>query len=734
MPISTTQIRKSYRGDGSSTQFPIPFPFYLDTDITVLLGTAEQSSGYSITGGEDANGDPQTGTVIFSSAPASGVAIQVILDVPLTQLVRLVDGTAFPSDTLNQVNDRAIQAVLRMDDLLGRTMLAPDGDVSPNLALPSASVRANTYPVFDSNGNLSVAQSLPSGTLSQATIGGFLQPQTAAETAAGVTPANYAYAQGHLYRYGTNANPGVTDMTNAVKAWASIGGNLTIPVTDTILISDTISLGNNTSITMVQGATIKSATPNVSLFKALNKSNVQIRGGTIQQTATGAGVHIGVIELNGCTNCLIEGVEIIGAQWHGILLSGSSNNVVRGNNIHSSQGVTIANVDSADISCYGSSSFNIIDGNICYGGTAVEHGIMIQDPGSGLIPFKNTVTNNKVGPHSCYGILDYLIDHSNTYDQIIGNEVEGITGTALSGNSGMGIYIQGAGGALVDANQVRDCCKNTTAFSLIPAGITFNLDPAMKPATCTNNKVTDIVNGSACIAVTSGPLNIHGNTVDQSAGMITNIGIYFNTASNVKASGNQITIDPSIATSHGILSLAGANVANINITGNSIFGCSARHIRVDTSASFTTATVTVCGNMTSSTSPNCIPIELGRINNGAVSGNTFVTTGNVVVTANNAQQVSYTGNVCSGGIAAPQVIFAGTCNGSYWDKSNILGTFINNQGSGQICEITRSGTPTSTNSQVGDAVWQQVPIVGNPKGWRCTAAGNPGNWISEGPL
>lgn len=42
--------------------------------------------------------------------------------------------------------------------------------------------------------------------------------QTAAELGAGVTPTNFAYPPGHVYRYGTNTTPGTTDMTTALNA------------------------------------------------------------------------------------------------------------------------------------------------------------------------------------------------------------------------------------------------------------------------------------------------------------------------------------------------------------------------------------------------------------------------------------------------------------------------------------------------------------------------------------
>lgn len=45
-----------------------------------------------------------------------------------------------------------------------------------------------------------------------------------------------------------------------------------------------------------------------------------------------------------------------------------------------------------------------------------------------------------------------------------------------------------------------------------------------------------------------------------------------------------------------------------------------------------------------------------------------------------------------------------------------------------------SAVPAAGAWAVGDAAEQTVPVVGNPKGWRCTVAGSPGTWVSEGNL
>lgn len=42
--------------------------------------------------------------------------------------------------------------------------------------------------------------------------------------------------------------------------------------------------------------------------------------------------------------------------------------------------------------------------------------------------------------------------------------------------------------------------------------------------------------------------------------------------------------------------------------------------------------------------------------------------------------------------------------------------------------------PAAGNWNVGDRVFNSVPVVGQPKSWICTVAGTPGTWVSEGNL
>jgi len=75
------------------------------------------------------------------------------------------------------------------------------------------------------------------------TPGSAPRERTSAETAAGISPVDFAFAPGHVYRYGANTRPGSTDMTAVINAAAAVcrAGNhpLQLPG-DTMFVSDSL--------------------------------------------------------------------------------------------------------------------------------------------------------------------------------------------------------------------------------------------------------------------------------------------------------------------------------------------------------------------------------------------------------------------------------------------------------------------------------------------------------------
>jgi hypothetical protein len=54
--------------------------------------------------------------------------------------------------------------------------------------------------------------------------------------------------------------------------------------------------------------------------------------------------------------------------------------------------------------------------------------------------------------------------------------------------------------------------------------------------------------------------------------------------------------------------------------------------------------------------------------------------------------------------------------------------------SGGQKQVLAAAAPTTGTWAVGDICINSAPAIGSPKGWRCTVAGTPGTWTSEGNL
>ena len=160
MTIAASTTRVSFACDGTTTVFPVNIQAYLATDFTVIL-TAPSSAGggettlvlnsaYSMVSSGTLAPPWWTLTTLGGTPYASGYSLQVILEPAQTQVTQYVQGQAFPSAAVQQNFDRLTQMVIRLQDQINRTVIAPDGDVSPVMLLPSAAARANLSPYFNS--------------------------------------------------------------------------------------------------------------------------------------------------------------------------------------------------------------------------------------------------------------------------------------------------------------------------------------------------------------------------------------------------------------------------------------------------------------------------------------------------------------------------------------------------------------------------------------------------------
>jgi hypothetical protein len=336
MTIGTNTARASFNTDGTSTVFPVPIQAYLASDFTVILTnnatgvetTLALGSDYTVVA-SSSDAPPKwtltTQTGQFASPYIGGSTLQVILNPPEVQQTQYVQGQAFPSSAVQANMDRLTQMIIRLSDLQSRSIVAPDGDINPSMALPRASLRANLAPLFDANGNL-VLGMIPTTALTQTIFNNFLAGSvpyltTPAETTVGAPIVNPFLPPLTPDRYGTNANPGTTDMTIPIKtAWkvavAQGGGVIKFINAAVYLVASLDATNPSVGIAAQQSNGSIVSNPFQVQFYCLGGSNItfDFAGALIKSTLTGGG--IGFL-LDNCSNIRFISPNFLGTQVQG---------------------------------------------------------------------------------------------------------------------------------------------------------------------------------------------------------------------------------------------------------------------------------------------------------------------------------------------------------------------------------------------------------------------------------
>ena len=166
MTISSTTVKNSYSGDGSTTTFNHTFKIFADSDLQVIIrsSTATETvktitTHYTVTGAGSASG----GTVVFTSGniPASGETVVLRRAVPQTQAIDYIANDPFPAESHEEGLDRAAMTTQQIQEELDRAIkLSRTNTMTSTEFTVGATTRANKVLAFDSSGELSVTQEL----------------------------------------------------------------------------------------------------------------------------------------------------------------------------------------------------------------------------------------------------------------------------------------------------------------------------------------------------------------------------------------------------------------------------------------------------------------------------------------------------------------------------------------------------------------------------------------------
>ena len=166
MTVSTTIIKNSHNGNGSTTTFAYSFKIFADSDLVVIIRsstgtetTKTLTTHYTVTGAGSASG----GTVVFTSdnIPASGETVVIRRNVPQTQVIDYIANDPFPAETHEEGLDRNTMIAQQVSEATDRSIkLSRTNTMTSTEFTVGATDRANKILAFDSSGELSVTQEL----------------------------------------------------------------------------------------------------------------------------------------------------------------------------------------------------------------------------------------------------------------------------------------------------------------------------------------------------------------------------------------------------------------------------------------------------------------------------------------------------------------------------------------------------------------------------------------------
>ena len=562
---------------------------------------------------------------------------------------------------------------------------------------------------------------------------------------------------------------GVADDTAEIQAALTAGAGRSVYFPGgTYLISATLTVPADTMVTGDgYGSVVFQNTREQNVFELNNNCTVQhlrLKGDGVSSGGVSFQKNNGIVAISKrnikVLNCFIHAFE-----FNGIYISGSNNTEIIGNYLWDNKYSSASGSDIVLYSggsertiisknfCFSNNSQGIyadaiggdtdfsIEGNICVTLNATtwaeessanvlrRHGIVSGYASSGGIG-RYLVANN-ICRNTLWTGIYYQGGASLTQGvQIIGNQcsLNGLNGGATSLSAGIYVATQG-NGDLIANNLIEDYSgtvpNGTGAIKVAPSAASTSANVA---TIILNNVIRSSLNTGILLSIRARNVEVRGNTIINSAQ-------------------EDIVWLPSAGT---------ADVGNHNIKDNRI------------QRTNTTAPAIYIDNQ-SSTLPTFIQ------NNYILgSDNTVNTTDNVGIKWTTSPNIYVTGNTISNfyyGVYRVANITGRDFNTQFVDRNSLIDcniglriasntnaavlpvqdnvfTNVTTQTSGggsfNAAYIARragddiyfqsAAVPTIGTWAVGDFAQQLTPVVGQPKGWMCTVAGNPGTWVSTGNL
>ena len=164
MTISSTTVKVSYSGNGSTTVFAYTYKILDDDEIQVIIRSSTgtetvktKTTHYTVSGVGSSGG----GNITFLTAPTATQTVVLRRLTTQTQETDYVANDPFPANSHEDALDRITMVAQEIQEELGRAIkLSKTNTITSTEFTVSATDRANKILAFDTNGEISVTQEL----------------------------------------------------------------------------------------------------------------------------------------------------------------------------------------------------------------------------------------------------------------------------------------------------------------------------------------------------------------------------------------------------------------------------------------------------------------------------------------------------------------------------------------------------------------------------------------------
>jgi len=228
MTVSSSTIKNSYSGDGSTTAFAYGFKIFAAADLTVIIrsSTGVETVKTLTTHYDVSNvGVDGGGNVTFGSAPASGETVVIIRSTANTQTLDLVENDPFLSNSFEESLDKITHQLIEQQEEIDRSFkVSRTNSITTSEFADDATSRASKTLGFDSDGNLTtVADFLPiGGDAAQFT---YSTTTTDSDPGSGVVRFNNANLASATIAYIDDLEANGTDVSAWVQSFDNVVGN-----------------------------------------------------------------------------------------------------------------------------------------------------------------------------------------------------------------------------------------------------------------------------------------------------------------------------------------------------------------------------------------------------------------------------------------------------------------------------------------------------------------------------